>query len=146
MYESNKENLVAIKTSVGLTDRVNIPTIVQQGGVFGSLLCSNSVDTLGKKCNTRGEHFYLYEKVSRVLPLSFVDDLNGIAKCGFDSLALNTFLTTQIELKKLRFQVADEHGKSKCHKMHIGKANLFCPNLKKHGTSMQEVTVFGLRS
>ena len=140
LYESNKENLVAIKTSVGLTNRVNIPTIVQQGGIFGPLLCSNSVDTLGKKCNTRGEHFYLYKKISRVLPLSFVDDFNGIAKCGFDSLALNTFLTTQIELKKLRFHVADEHGKSKCHKMHIGKANPFCPNLKIHGTNMQEVT------
>ena len=78
---------------------MNIPTIVQQGGTWGPLLCSNSVDTVGKKCRDRGEHFYTYKKVTRVFPLAFVDDLNGIAKCGFESLALNTFLTTQIELK-----------------------------------------------
>ena len=49
--------------------------------------------------------------------------------------------SAQIELKKLRFHVADKHtGKSKCHKMHIGKKNTFCPTLKIHGTHMQEVT------
>ena len=140
LYESNKENLVAVKTAAGLTERVNLETIVQQGGTWGPLLCSNSVDTLGKKCRDRGEHFYAYKKVARVYPLAFVDDLNGIAKCGFESLALNTYLTTQIELKKLRFHVLDSKGKSKCHKMHIGKKNAFCPTLKVHGTPMLEVT------
>ena len=69
-----------------------------------------------------------------------MDDLNGIAKCGFDSLSLNTFLTTQIELKRLRFHVADKNGRSKCHKMHVGKRNDFCPTLMVHGSIMQEVT------
>ena len=140
LYESNKDNFVAIKTAVGRTERVNIPTIVQQGGTWGPLLCSNSVDTVGKKCRDRGEHFYTYKKVTRVFPLAFVDDLNGIAKCGFESLALNTFLTTQIELKRLRFHVTDKKGKSKCHKMHVGKRNSFCPTLKVHGSVIQEVT------
>ena len=96
LYDSNKVNMVAVKTAVGLTDRVNIPTIVQQGGTWGSMLCSNSVDTLGKKCRDRAEHFYLYKNTARILPLAFVDDLNGISKCGFESIALNTFITTQI--------------------------------------------------
>ena len=74
------------------------------------------------------------------MPLAFVDDLNGIAKCGFDSIALNTFITTQIELKKLRFHVADKKGKSKCVKMHVGKNHENCPVLKVHGTIMPEVT------
>ena len=85
LYESNKKNLVAVKTAAGMTDRVNIPTIVQQGGTWGPLLCSNSVDTLGKMCKDRGEHFYTYKNAARVFPLAFVDDLNGIAKCGFES-------------------------------------------------------------
>lgn len=141
LYQSNKDNLVAVKTAVGLTDRINIPAIVQQGGTWGPLLCSNSVDSIGKKCKARGEHIYLYKNISRVLPLAFIDDLQGVAKCGIQSLALNTFLTTQIELKKLRFHVADKQtGKSKCYKMHVGKNNSFCPNLKVHGTHMQEVT------
>ena len=141
MYQSNKDNLVAVKTAVGLTDRINIPAIVQQGGTWGPLLCSNSVDSIGKKCKARGEHIYLYKNISRVLPLAFIDDLQGVAKCGIQSLALNTFLTTQIELKKLRFHVADKQtGKSKCYKMHVGKNNSFFPNLKVHGTHMQKVT------
>ena len=140
LYESNRKNLVAVKTAAGMTDRVNIPTIVQQGGTWGPLLCSNSVDTLGKKCKDRGEHYYTYKNAARVFPLAFVDDLNGIAKCGFESLSLNAFLTTQIELKRLRFHVADKNGKSKCHKMHVGKRNDFCPTLKVHGSIIQEVT------
>ena len=140
LYESNKVNMVAVKTAVGMTERINIPTIVQQGGTWGSLLCSNSVDTLGKKCRDRGEHYYLYKNTARILPLAFVDDLNGISKCGSDSLGLNTFINTQIELKKLRFHITDKNGKSKCHKMHIGKSMISCPTLKVHGTCMQEVT------
>ena len=33
LYESNKVNMVAVKTAVGLTERINIPLIVQQGGI-----------------------------------------------------------------------------------------------------------------
>ena len=40
---------MAIKTAVGMTDRVDIPDTVQQGGTWGSLLCSNTIDTIGKK-------------------------------------------------------------------------------------------------
>ena len=34
LYKSNEVNMVAIKTRVGLTDRTNIPKIVQQGAHF----------------------------------------------------------------------------------------------------------------
>ena len=53
LYESNKKNMVAVKTAVGLTKRVNMPNIVHQGGTWGPMLCSNSIDTLGKKCKER---------------------------------------------------------------------------------------------
>ena len=89
--------MVAVKTALGLTKRVNMPNIVQQGGTWGPLLCSNSIDKIGKKCFERNEHVYLYKKKAKILPLAFVDDLNGISKCGIESVALNTFLTTQIE-------------------------------------------------
>ena len=54
LYESNKVNMVAVKTAVGMTNRVNIPTIVQQGGTWGPILCSNSIDMVGKKCRDLG--------------------------------------------------------------------------------------------
>ena len=37
VYEANKNNLVAVKRAVGLTDRVKISNVVMQGGVFGPL-------------------------------------------------------------------------------------------------------------
>ena len=139
LYESNKDNMVAVNTAVGLTDRINIPTVVQQGGNWGPILCSNSIDTIGKKCRDRGQLSYLYKNAVKILPLGFVDDLNGIAKCGNQSLSLNTFINTQIELKKLRFHTTDAKGKSKCHKLHIGRETRDCPALKVHGTEMQQV-------
>ena len=119
LYESNKVNIMAVKTAAGLTDKVNVPSIVQQGGTWGSMLCANYIDTLGKKCRDRGQHTYLYKKTDKILPIAFVDDRKGISKCGDDFRALNTFITTQIELKKLRFHVPNKAGKTKCYKMHI---------------------------
>ena len=104
------------------------------------MLCSNSIDTIGKKCKARDEHCYLYKDAVKVLPLAFVDDLNGISRCGIESIALNTYLTTQIEPKKQKLHVADTNGKSKCVKMHVGKRNGFCPTIEVHGTEMPGVT------
>ena len=139
MYESNKENWVAINTAAGLTRRVCIEKIVQQGGTWGPLLCSNSVDTLGKKVRDRGVPSYMYKNTVRVLPLAMVDDINAISRCGSESVKLNTFINTQISLKKLRFHVPNAEGKSKCHKMHIGGNKEMCQELKVHGTAMESV-------
>ena len=68
------------------------------------------------------------------------DDLNGVAKCGLESVALNSFITTQIELKRLRFHVPDKNGKSKCHKIHVGRNHDSCPVLKVHDTVMEDVS------
>ena len=54
LYESNRDNLVAVNTEVGMTERVSIPKIVQQGGTWGPALCFNTVYTIGKKCRDRG--------------------------------------------------------------------------------------------
>ena len=87
---------MAVNTSVGQTERVDIQDIVMQGGTFGSLMCSNSIDSIGKKCFNRGENLYLYKQLVNILPLSMVDDILAIAKCGQDSLSLNTYINTQI--------------------------------------------------
>ena len=55
-------------------------------------------------------------------------------------MALNTFLTTHIELKKLKLHTADKNGKSKCVKLHVGGKKAHCPVLKVHGTKMPEVS------
>ena len=123
-----------------LTDRVNIKNIVTQGGTFGPIECANSIDKIGQKCQNRGENLYLYKKMVRVLPLSMVDDLLTISKCGNPSLELNTFVNTQVESKKLKFHTPDANGKSKCHYQHIGKPSKLCPELQVHGTKMEQVS------
>ena len=140
MYEANVNTTMAVNTAMGQTDRVSIRETVQQGVVFGPIMCSNSIDKIGKKCYERGENLYLYKQRVNILPLGMVDDLLGISSCGQSSVSLNTYINTQIELKKLRFHTPDKEGKTKCHKLHIGTKNKLCPELKVHGTTMKEVS------
>ena len=133
-------NLVAVNTPVGQTARVNIKKVVTQGGTFGPIECSNSVDTIGKECHEKGKHLYTYKQMVNVMPLSMVDDILVVSKCGQDSLAANTYVNTKIELKKLKFHTPDRNGKTKCHKLHIGKPSHLCPELRVHGTKMEQVT------
>ena len=74
------------------------------------------------------------------MPLSMVDDLLAVAPCNQRSLALNTFINAQIEIKKLRFHTPDQNGKSKCNVLHVGKMSDLCPTLQVHGTNMNHVT------
>ena len=140
VYETNRTNLVAVNTPVGLTDRVNMPEIVQQGSGWGPIQCSVSIDKLGRQCTQGRKYRYRYkDKVDTVL-LAMVDDLLGIAPCGFQSIAMNTFINVQIEMKKLRFHTPGPDGKTKCHKIHVGNQNEFCPTLFVHGTNMKSAT------
>ena len=52
---------------------------------------------------------------------------------------MNTFITTQIEMKKLRFHLPNKQGKTKCNKIHIGNNHKNCLDLKVHGINMKNV-------
>ena len=62
-----------------------------------------------------------------------------MAKCGLQSLSLNTSINTQIETKKLKFHTPDINGKTKCHYIHVGKKTKPCPSLQVHGSKIPEV-------
>ena len=70
LYESNKVNMVAVMTGAGLTNRTNIPCTVQQGGTWGFMLCSNSIDTIGKKCRDRGGLYLHIQEEGKNTPIS----------------------------------------------------------------------------
>ena len=139
LYSSNIRNLVSVKTPVGITKRIDIPRIVQQGGSWGPISCSNTIDTIGKECKRDKNKCYFYRQKVKILPLGMVDDIMGISKCGIDSTILNSYINTRIEVKNLCFHTKDEKGESKCHWMHVGKENKDCPCPKVHGTEMQKV-------
>ena len=85
VYEANKNNFVAVKTGVGLTKRVNMQNIVTQGGTFGPLECSNSIDKVGLKSYSEGKNIFLYKKMVKIPPLGYIDDILSVAKCGQES-------------------------------------------------------------
>jgi hypothetical protein len=134
VYKNNSENLVAVKTPFGLTERVVIKDIVTQGGVWGPIQCSNQMDGVGKECLNRNIHLYNYKGCVKVLPLAMIDDVLAIAKCGIDSFAINTFINAKIEMNKLLF------SEPKCKHLHSGKCNPFCPALEVHGETIEKST------
>ena len=114
LYNLSLENHVSVKTAVGQTRRVNMPKIVMQGGSWGPIQCSNSIDKIGKDCEENRDHLYLYKNLVQVPVLSMVDDMLAFANCGQESVALNTYINTHIELKKMKFHTPDSKGKTKC--------------------------------
>ena len=71
--------------------------------------------------------------------VAMVDDLLAIRECGLDSTETNASINTLIELKKLQFHVPEPNKKSKCHYLHVGKANKHCPGMKVHGVKADRV-------
>jgi hypothetical protein len=111
-----------------------------QGSTWGPLKCSNSLDKIGKICEANRDHLYKYKNLVKVPILTMVDDTFAIAECGQKSMAINQYINTQIETKKLQMHTPDATGKSKCHKIHVGCKNLVCPELLVHGTPMKQVS------
>ena len=139
VFQLSKENLVAINTAVGQTERVSIPEVAAQGGTWGPMLCSNTIDTVGKFSRASGQ-FYLYKNIARIIPLAMVDDLLAVRTCGFESLETNVTINTMIEIKKLQFHIPEKAKKSKCHFMHVGKPSVCCRGMKVHGVKADRGT------
>ena len=123
IHKSDCSSLVAVKTDVGLTDRAEVQKKVLQGEKLGPIKCSNTVDKIGKQCLDENKYLYTYRENVKCPPLALVDDVLAIAKCGADSVEMNSFLNTQTNIKKLQY------GTNKCHKMHVGKDRTVCPDL-----------------
>ena len=73
IYRMNIDNYVAVNTAIGQTERENIKEIVMQGGKWGLLKCSNTMDKIGKKCVERSENLYTYKERVKVMPLALGD-------------------------------------------------------------------------
>ena len=119
-----------MKTSHGLARRIDIPNIIMQGGVFGSIMCTKSIDKLAKEVYCRKELLYMYKGVAAVPPLLMVDDILTISKCSITATALNATVNAFIESKKLKL------SHDKCSVIHVGKKSQNCPDLKVHKKSM----------
>ena len=134
IYESNRVNKVAVQTPVGLSERVDLPDIICQGGSNGPIICAVQTGSIGGEQENRGRHLYKYLGIVDIPCLTMLDDCLDISECNTDSVIDNSFIVAKMETKKL------ELNSEKCHKIHIGKCveNL-CPRLKTHVEEMTKV-------
>ena len=143
LYELNRRTDVAIKSPAGLTERKTFEDVVQQGGSFGAILCSNSLDKPGKKMlveEEEDEFTYKYKDSIKIPSLAYIDDLFEVSKCGLESLENNVSISNQIEMKRLNFNVGNENKKSKCETMYVGKNTRKCFSLTVNEKVMKKET------
>ena len=75
LFAINKNAEVAIKTSHGMTKRVNIPNIIMQGTVWGSMFCTTTINQFSQKSYAEETLLYKYEGEVSVASLGVVDDV-----------------------------------------------------------------------
>ena len=68
IYESNRENDVAVKTPNGISRRETFKDIVMQVDVLAPLISSLQVDTIGKEGLEKNKHLYYYKNSVPVPP------------------------------------------------------------------------------
>ena len=71
--------------------------------------------------------------------LSYIDDISKVSKCGLESMANNSFITSQIEMKKMHLNVGSLRKKTKCKRLHVGKKKTNCSPLFARGRELENV-------
>ena len=99
LYQGTQNANIAVKTSYGISERESITNLIMQGGVFGSLMCTTSMDSLAKEVYSRPELLYKYKGVADIPPLLMVDDILTISKCSPTASALNATVNAFINSK-----------------------------------------------
>ena len=136
LFLENQNAKISIKTPGGKSKRFSIKNIIMQGTVWGSLLCTASMDKLGKMVYQNPALTYKYKGVVETPTLGMVDDILSIQKCSGDTTKINAVINSFIESKKLNL------SKAKCHRIHVhskkGKSETHCPDIKVHNSAMKE--------
>ena len=101
-----------------------------QGTVWGSLLCTSTVDSLGKKCSNMSEGLYEYRGIP-IPPLGMVDNILSVTNVK-QTQNMIKIINTFIESKKIKL------SQKKCYQIHIGNGHTKCPKLNVHEDSMKE--------
>ena len=99
LFSENQHAKIAVKTPTGISKRVIIRNM--QGTVCGSLLCTTSMEKLGKHVCEHEDLLYKYKEKVSIPSLGMVDDILAVQKCSEDSVGMNAIINAFIEAKKL---------------------------------------------
>ena len=133
LYLENKTAQIAVKTASGTTERIAIQNKIMQGTIWAGLMCTTTMDKLGKEIYADPTLVYKYRGSVDVPPLEMVDDVISASKCGPTTVAPNASVNSFVERKKLKLSA------DKCVRIHIGNksSNHQCPPLKVHTEEMK---------
>ena len=130
VYMSNKNASIAITSSIGTSKRININNTIMQGTVWAGMLCTGTLDKLGKLVYDNDQLAYKYRGKVVVPPLEMVDDVLTVSKCRTTGVAMNTLVNSFFNSKKIKL------NQSKCAKIHVGKKCDHCPQYYAQGNKM----------
>jgi hypothetical protein len=131
VHLTNKHASIAIKSATGISQRTDIKDVIMQGTVWAGMLCTSTMDKLGKIVYENDHISYKYRGKVVVPPLEMVDDVLTVSKCGATSVAMNSLVNSFMFSKKLQL------NKSKCSKIHVGRKCDYCPELFAQGEIMK---------
>ena len=76
-----------------------------QGTVWGSMMCTSTIDSLRKQSYAKTEDLYRYKGIN-IPPLGMVDDIICVSNVE-KTLKMNKNINTFIEKKKLKFSQSE---------------------------------------
>ena len=133
LYCQNKTARIAINTPSGKTERVAIHNTVMQGTVWAGLMCTSTMDKLGRQAYSDPNLLYKYRGDVDVPPLQMVDDVIMASKCGNQVVTSNSAVSTFIKLKKLKL------SETKCARIHVSKSKCEeCPKILVNEKDIKE--------
>ena len=132
-FLENESAQIAVRTASETTERVTIRNKIMQGTVWAGLMCTTTMDKLGKEVYADPALVYNYRGKVPVPPLEMVDDVISASKCGSTTVTLNATINSFIERKKLTLSA------DKCSRIHIGKKSkkADCVSVKVHAEEMK---------
>ena len=138
LHNLNVKAKVAVKINGGISKRVVVNNVEMQGSVWGSLKCTNSMDTLNKTILEQDHLTYKYRSDPNIQigVMVMVDDNLSISKCGLSSVQKNAVINSFIDTQRLTL------SKEKSVVIHVGKISKCmnpCPTLKVHNHDMKTV-------
>ena len=99
--------------------------------VWAGLMCTCSMDKLGKLAYSDTALLYKYKDKVEVPPLQMVDDVITASKCGNQVISTNAAVNMFTNLKKLKL------SETKCSRLHIGKNK--CDNCASISVNEEEI-------
>ena len=81
LYYQNKNARIATNTLNGRTERFTLQNTVMQGTVWAGLMCTCTMDKMGKQAYGNSNLLYKYRGEVEVPPLQMVDDVILASSC-----------------------------------------------------------------